>query len=133
MIGKTNGLGPEDRIKSFRYAFRGIAVLLLSQPNTWIHAMATLVSCGAGFYFGITRTEWCFVVISIFMVWTAEALNTALEFMGDALSTDYNELIGRAKDVSAAAVLIASTGAAFIGVIVFIPYIVTLLKTHFTH
>jgi len=118
-----------ERIRSFKYAFRGIVVLLYSQPNTWIHALATLVSCGAGFYFGITRIEWCFVVLAIFMVWTAEAFNTALEFMGDALSPDYNELIGRAKDVSAAAVLLASIGAAFIGVIVFSPYIFTLLKT----
>jgi len=116
-----------DRIRSFKYAFNGIVVLLHSQHNARIHALATVISCAAGLYLGITKTEWCFVIFAICIVWIAEALNTALEFMCDEMSPDYNKIIGEAKDVAAAAVLIASIGAAVIGLIIFMPYVIKLL------
>jgi diacylglycerol kinase len=117
-----------ERIRSFKYAFDGIITLVRTQHNARIHTLATLVACAVGFYFRITKTEWCFIVFAISIVWTAEALNTALEFMGDAVSPGHNELIGKAKDIAAAGVLIASIGAAVIGVIVFAPYVLELVK-----
>jgi diacylglycerol kinase (ATP) len=128
-MSDNKGFSIESRIKSFKYAFYGIVLLVRTQHNARIHALATLVVCAAGFYFGITKTEWCFIVFAISIVWTAEALNTALEFMGDALSPSHNELIGKAKDIAAAGVLIASIGAAVIGVIVFGPYVLEVVKS----
>ncbi len=122
---KSFSLG--ERIKRFKYAFNGIALLFRSQHNARIHALATVISCGAGLYFGITKTEWCFVVSAISIVLVTESLNTALEFICNEVSPDYNKLIGEAKDVAAAAVLLASIGAAVIGVIIFMPYVMKLL------
>jgi diacylglycerol kinase (ATP) len=42
------------------------------------------------------------------MVWLGEALNTALELLADEVSLEQRPLIGKAKDVAAAGVLIAS-------------------------
>ena len=53
----------EKRIKSFGYAFKGIASLLKKEHNAWIHCLAICVVTSAGFYFGITPTEWCIVVM----------------------------------------------------------------------
>ena len=48
----------EKRIKSFGYAFKGIAGLIKKEHNAWIHCLAIVVVTLAGLYFGITKTEW---------------------------------------------------------------------------
>ncbi len=109
------------RLKSFGYAFRGIGTMLGSQHNAWIHAVATGLVIVAGFGFGLGRMEWCLVVLSMVSVWTAEALNTAFEFLCDVASPEYHPLVEKAKDVAAGAVLICALGAAVVGGLVFIP------------
>ena len=60
------------------------------------------------------------------MVWAAEAANTALEFLADAVSPERHPLVGKAKDVAAGAVLIAAIGAAAIGILVIGPHVLRL-------
>jgi diacylglycerol kinase len=115
------------RLNSFRYAFAGIASLLGSQPNARIHLLATGLVIAAGFYFGLSKTEWCLVVLAITSVFAAEAFNTALEHLTDLVSPDYHPLAGKAKDVAAGAVLFAAMGAAVVGVLVFLPKIMIIL------
>jgi diacylglycerol kinase len=111
------------RIRSFKYAFSGIFHLLRSQHNAWIHAFATLLVVVAGFSFQITPAEWCWLILSMAFVWTAEAMNTALELLCDAATQEFHPLIGRAKDVAAGGVLLAAIGALTIGLIIFLPRI----------
>ena len=115
------------RIRSFRYAGAGIRVMLQTQQNAWIHAIATIGVCGAGWYVGLSAAEWCWIVLAIMAVWTAEAFNTALEFLADAASPTFHPLVEKAKDVAAGAVLITALGAVIIGVLVFFPHIAWLL------
>lgn len=117
------------RIKSFVYAFKGILTMLKSQHNAWIHGLATIVVCAAGAFFGITKSEWCWIVLAIVVVWTAEALNTAFEFLIDVASPDYHPLVEKAKDVAAGAVLISAVGAAVIGLIIMGPYLLKFFAT----
>lgn len=118
-----NRIKIENRLKSFGYAFRGIGTMLRSQQNAWIHAVATVVVILAGFVFGLSRIEWCLIVLAIVSVWTAEALNTAFEFLCDVASPEYHPLVEKAKDVAAGAVLVCAVGAAVIGLLVFVPRI----------
>lgn len=113
----------EKRIASFRYAFEGLVVMLRTQPNAWIHSCATLVVAGLGAWLGLPRGDWALLVVAIAMVWVAEALNTGIEFLADAAVPDPHQLIKHAKDVAAAAVLLASIGAVAIGALVFLPYL----------
>lgn len=115
------------RIKSFRYAFAGIAVLIKSQHNTWIHLLATILVISCGLFFQIDSVEWCLVILAILAVWVSEALNTAIEFLCDAVSPAPHPLIQKSKDVAAGAVLISAIGAVIIGLIVFLPYLKTYL------
>lgn len=112
-----------DRIKSFGFAFSGIAAMLRTQHNAWIHLAATVAAVALGLWFGIARGEWVLLVVAIVSVWTAEALNTAFEFLCDVASPEFHPLVKQAKDVAAAAVLIAATGATIVGLLVFAPYI----------
>lgn len=111
------------RLRSFVYAFRGIALLILTQPNARIHLVATLGVILAGWYFEIASGEWVALVLAMSMVWVAEALNTALEFLTDLVSPGHHDLAGKAKDVAAGAVLLAAVCAAVIGGIIFLPYL----------
>ena len=116
---KRTGLA--GRVASFGCALRGLWILVATQANARIHAVATLLVIGAGFWFGLTRLEWCAVVAAIGLVWTAEGLNTALEFLTDLVSPEQHPLAGKAKDVAAGAVLAASIAAVAIGAIIFGP------------
>jgi len=115
------------RIESFRCAARGVRLMLRSQHNAWLHAVA---SCGVLVVGGLcvlSGAEWCWIVLAIMAVWTAEALNTALEFLADVAAPEFHPLVGYAKDVAAGGVLISAIGSAIIGILVLGPHIFALL------
>lgn len=118
----------KKRIDSFRFAIKGLARLVQTQPNARIHLVAALGVLVGGLYFGLSTLEWIACVFAIAMVLSAEAFNTALEDLTDLVSPDYHPLAGHAKDVAAAAVLIVAIGAAIIGCLIFVPKIITLLN-----
>ncbi len=120
-MAQRESFSVKKRLRSFRFAWRGIAAVVRSQQNAWIHATAAVLAVGLGFYAGLGRTEWALVTLAIVMVWTAEGLNTAVEALGDAVSRDDHPMVGRAKDAAAGAVLFAAVGAAVIGALVFLP------------
>jgi diacylglycerol kinase (ATP) len=115
------------RLRSLRCAFRGIAVMLRTQHNAWLHAIATCLVLTAGALLGLNTAEWCWIVLAVVAVWTAEALNTAFEFLTDVASPTFHPLAGQAKDVAAGAVLIASAGALVIGALVLVPRLTAIL------
>jgi len=63
-------------------------------------------------------------------VWTAEALNTAFEYLADATTKEYHPVIGQAKDLAAGALLIIAIIAAIVGLLVFESYVLVLIHSH---
>ncbi len=112
------------RIKSFKFAFKGIRYLIGTQHNMWIHLTAALIVVAVGFYFSISTVEWVLVSLTIGMVFTAEAFNTAIELLVDKISPQFHPLAGRIKDVAAGAVLIAAVVAVVAGFLIFLPKII---------
>ena len=102
--------------------------MLRSQQNAWLHAAATVAVIFIGLVFRLTSIEWCFITLAVISVWTAEALNTAVELLTDVASPDFHPIAGKAKDVAAAAVLIAAIGAVTIGLFVFLPRLLAVLS-----
>ena len=113
----------KKRIKSFGYAFKGIASLIRKEHNAWIHCTAIVLVAIAGYHFDITPTEWCIVVLCFGLVLAAEGFNTAIERLVDLVSPDFHPIAGDVKDVAAGAVLICAIASAIVGLIVFIPYL----------
>ena len=111
------------RLRSFKYAGRGLRTMLVSQHNAWIHAGATLFTVTCGAVFSVDRVEWLALILAIVSVWTAEALNTAFEFLCDVASPDFHPLVEKAKDVAAGAVLITALGAVAVAALVFGPHL----------
>ncbi|MER3446696.1 MAG: diacylglycerol kinase [Candidatus Dadabacteria bacterium] len=127
-VSLETSLTIKGRLRSFRCAIKGIAVMVRSQHNAWIHALATFIVCAAGAFFSLSRSEWCWIVLAIVVVWAAEALNTAFEFLADFASPTFHPIAGKAKDVAAGAVLIAALGSAVIGILIIGPHIVALFR-----
>jgi diacylglycerol kinase (ATP) len=116
------------RIRSFRYAGRGIRLTVRTQHNAWIHAVATVLVVLAGIALGVSQQEWCVLILACIAVWVAEGLNTAFELLADATTKEFHPVIGQAKDVAAGAVLIAALGAVAIGLLVFAPKLLEIIR-----
>ena len=115
------------RLKSFKYAFNGLRVLIKEEHNAWIHLFATVCVVVAGILFKISPMEWVAVVFAIGLVFSFEIINTSVENIADFICPERDDRIKRIKDLAAAAVLVSAITAAVIGLIVFIPKIMELL------
>jgi diacylglycerol kinase len=110
-----------SRAHSFRYAFHGWWFVIRTQRNAWIHAIVSIIVVILGLWLGLSTWDWAVIIIAIAMVWTAEFLNTALEAVVDLASPERNHLAKVGKDVGAAAVLIAASSSAIIGLLILGP------------
>jgi len=113
-------------LKSFSNAARGIAFLFKSQFNARIELIITGIVILSGFLFRISSAEWIIILLCIALVLALEGINTAIEIFADKLHPGFDTEIGKAKDVAAGAVLIASVVAAIIGFVIFAPKFIIL-------
>jgi diacylglycerol kinase len=112
----------KDFLRSFVYAIQGIRTSLREQRNLKVQLMVALLTIGAGFYFNITAVEWCLVLLTIGLVIGLEMINTSIEKTVDLVTKEWHPLAGKAKDMAAGAVLIASVIAVVVGIIIFRKY-----------
>ncbi len=110
-------------ISSFKNAFRGLFLLLKSERNFQIHVLALLVVIATGCYFDISRGEWAIVLIMSAIVFGLEGVNSAIEKLCDAVTTERKESIRNIKDIAAGAVLIAAIIAVAVACLIFYPYL----------
>ena len=106
--------------RSFRYAFRGLA-LCLRERNFRFHLALSAYMYGYLLlydWFELSRTEWALLILATAIVLGAEAVNTALEAAVNLASPDRHPLAARAKDAGAGAVLLCSIGAVAVGIVV---------------
>lgn len=109
--------------KSFTYAFRGLLKVFREEQNLTVHTFAAVIVIAAGLYFNVSRIEWALLLLSIFIVFLMEIVNSAIERVTDILKPRIHEYVKEIKDIMAAAVMLASFFAILIGVLVFLPQI----------
>src|ERR1700754_4746616 len=102
-------------IRGFGYAFNGIWHAAATQLNFRVHLVAALVAVWVGYALHISKDEWLWIILCIALVLVAELFNTAIEFLVDLVSPEYNKQAGLVKDMSAGAVLVTAIGALTIG------------------
>ena len=113
-------------IRSLRFAIHGIFQFFLRERNGQIQGVIALVVMAAGFFFGITKAEWLYVLICTALVISLEMLNSAIERVCNMYTTEFHPAIKIIKDVAAAAVLWSALISLIIGVIIFLPYVIHL-------
>jgi diacylglycerol kinase (ATP) len=113
------------RCRSIGCALAGIVDLVRTQRNAWVHLAATVCVLLEACLLRLSAGEWCWLSIAIGAVWIAEALNTAVELLADAVlpRPPLHPLVGRAKDVAAGGVLLAAITASAIGACIFVPHL----------
>jgi diacylglycerol kinase (ATP) len=108
-----------------RCAMAGVAAGLRSEHSLRYQAVAL---AGAIVVLGVFRPEpvwWALVALSSGAVISAELLNTALEHLTDHLHPDSHPQIRVVKDCAAGAVLVASCGAAGVGIALVVHLVMT--------
>ena len=113
------------RIKSFGYAFKGLAYFFRTQHNSWIQGAAAIAAIALGYFLKINLQEWLWIIFSIGSVFAAELFNTAIEALTDLVSPEKNETAGRVKDLAAGGVLMVSFTSLLIGILIFGPKIIS--------
>jgi diacylglycerol kinase (ATP) len=116
------------QIRSFGFAFAGIHYFLKTQQNARVQTIVAIIALLFSAFFKVTVIEWCMVLFCIGAVLGMEATNTAIEKLCDTLNPGMNEGIKKVKDTAAGAVLIVSIIAVIIGLIIFVPYFITLFS-----
>ena len=109
--------------EGFAFAAKGLTEAIRTQFSIRFHFGATILALGMSFYFKLSVTEWCLIILAIVIVWIAELLNTALEYITDFVSPEYNDIAGKVKDIAASSALAAAIASASIGLLIFIPKI----------
>lgn len=114
------------RIKSTANAVRGIGIFMKSTHNAWMQIFFALMAVYLGFILHISSIEWVLIIFAIGFVILAETINTAIEIDINLTSPEYHPYARDTKDVASGAVLIAVIMAGIVGLIIFLPKILTL-------
>jgi diacylglycerol kinase (ATP) len=115
------------RAQSVHFAWRGLVAVARSQHNAWIHGCVTVAVVAAGLLLRLDAGEWALLALAVAGVWAAEAFNTAIEVLGDAVSPGDHPMVGMAKDAAAGGVLVTVAGAVAVGLFVFVPRVLQAL------
>ncbi len=124
--GKKRGFG--RFLKSFKYSIEGLKYTIRYEQSILVMAIAMLVAVIIGLILKLAAIEWVFMALAIGIVLAIELINTSIEATIDLLSPNVHPLAKIAKDTASAAVFICSMMAVAIGLIIFIPKIIELIK-----
>lgn len=100
-----------DFLKSFSHALRGLGDALISERNFRILWLCGLLLILINFLIKFELFAQIIFLVLIFIILALELFNSALEKCCDGLFTGHSLLIKKAKDFSAAAVLLVALGS----------------------
>jgi diacylglycerol kinase len=108
-------------LRAFGYALAGLAYLMRTQTNFRIEVAIAMAAVLAGILARLERWEWIALVLTIVIVLSLEALNTAIEDAVTLASPRQDSRAKVAKDVAAAGVLIGAMASVGVGILLFGP------------
>lgn len=114
-------------LQSFKHALTGIVSVWHAERNMRFHLLATVVVIILAWLLKVPANQWVWLIVAIALVIAAECINTAVENICDlVVGTHFDSRVKKAKDAAAGAVLVLAVMAAIIGLMVFIPRLLTL-------
>jgi diacylglycerol kinase len=115
-------------LTSLQRAGRGLFVGFASEPNIRRELAVTLVVFALFLTLPLVQWERAAVMIVVGLVLVVEFVNTAMERLLNVVKPQFHEDVRDIKDMTAGATLIASFVAAAIGLLVFGPYALFLIR-----
>ena len=114
--------------ESQKHAIKGITLIIKNEKNFRIQILIATVVVLIGLLLNISHMDWIAVGFLIALVLITEAFNSVIEAVCDTISKEYRLNIKYAKDVSAGAVLVSALLSIFLGLIIFVPYLIPVLE-----
>ncbi len=115
-------------LKSFGYALEGIHLAFKYNRNIRIHFLAAILVIIASIILKVNAFEMGILGVMILLVICTEMINTAIEEVVNLLVNEHRKEAKIAKDVSAGMVLLTAMGSVIVGVLIFVPHILKLLR-----
>lgn len=112
--------------RSFKYALEGIFRGIKEEQNMKIHIAIMILVIIFGILLKISKVEWIICIALFGLVISMELINTAIENAVDLITKEKNEQAKIAKDVAAGAVLVSAIASAIIGLIIFVPKVISI-------
>jgi len=109
-----------------KFALQGWISFFRKEANGQIQLFIAIMVIVAGFALRVNITEWMILLSCIGVVISLEMINSAIEKICDHVNPQIHPVIKVIKDVAAGAVLWAAIIAAIIGLLIFIPRIISL-------
>ena len=115
-------------VRSFGFAMTGIKYVFKHDQNLRIHFLVAFLVIIASLFFRINAFEMGILGVMILLVISTEMINSTIEKMVNLITTEHREDARIAKDVAAGMVLLTATGSVIVGILIFIPHILRLLR-----
>lgn len=126
-----NSYKAKSFLSSVSFAWNGLRSVLKTERNFRTHVVLAFFVAAGGIFFHVTRLEWILLILCMAAMMAIEALNTAIELLTDMFSEgQYSEEARRIKDVAAGACLLAATGIAIAGSLIFFPYLLAFFRQY---
>jgi diacylglycerol kinase len=114
-------------IRSFSYALKGIHFAVRYERNFQFEMIVGIVIILIMLVLPLTGLERAFIIFSVMLVLALELANTALEKVTDLIKPRIHPYARVVKDMMAGAVLLTSLAAIAVGIVIFLPYVLTFL------
>lgn len=109
-------------IRSFRFACNGLITVAREEQSFRVQLAAALAVFVLALVFRVSKWEAAALILVASSVLVLELINSTLERIVDYMKPRLHHYVEVVKDIMAAAVLVASIGAAAIGLLIFYPY-----------
>ena len=126
---ESKGKKKRTFIDSVKNCLDGINYTLSHENNFKREMIIGILVVIASMFFKISILEWVIVILLINFVLVCELINTALEKAVDLYTKEFNETAKIVKDVAGASVFVMSIFSAIIGMIIFLPKVIDLIKS----
>ena len=102
----TEPRGPKQIYRALKWSLAGLKATWTFEASFRLEVYLFAIFFPLGLWFGHGGVEKAILVGSLFLVLSAEILNSAIEVVVDKTTPEFHELAGRAKDMGSAAVFV---------------------------
>jgi len=110
-------------------AFNGIKYIFKNERNFRIQVFIAILALVIAFILKLHLLQISIIILIIFLVLLTESINTIIEVVVDMYTEEYNEKAKIAKDISAGAVTLISICSVIIGIIIYLPPVISFLRS----
>ncbi|HEX5024463.1 MAG TPA: diacylglycerol kinase family protein [Agriterribacter sp.] len=113
-------------IQSSKYACAGLITFFRRERNGKIQLVISALTVTAGLGLRLPYNKWIAILVCISMVLSMEMINTAIEKLCNLVHPDEHPQIKIVKDIAAGAVLLAAVISLIVGILIFLPAMISL-------